>query len=130
MHYKNRMRKFNPFRYLIWSQSGRQQQENFIKKPYERILSKCSFPAFPWRSFLKIRLTDIEIDELEDFLGYETSMNFGACEIPIDKHDLMNLTGTTYFENIGIVSLPGYAVFYYQQRSSVPDAGRYNTQIE
>ena len=34
------------------------------------------------------------------------------------------------FENIGIVSLPGYAVFYYQQRSSVPDAGRYNTQIE
>ena len=89
--------KFNPFRYLIWSQSGRQQQENFIKKPYERILSKCSFPAFPWRSFLKIRLTDKEIDELEDFLGYETSMNFGACEIPIDKHDLMNLTGTTYF---------------------------------
>ena len=34
------------------------------------------------------------------------------------------------FENIGIVSLPGYAVFYYQQRSSVPDAGRYNVQIE
>lgn len=89
--------KFNPFRYLIWSQSGRQQQENFIKKPYERILSKCSFPAFPWRSFLKIRLTDKEIDELEDSLGYETPMNSGACEIPIDKHDLMNLTGTTYF---------------------------------
>lgn len=89
--------KFNPFRYLIWSQSGRQQQENFIKKPYERILSKCSFPAFPWRSFLKIRLTDKEIDELEDSLGYETSRNSDACEIPIDKHDLMDLTGTTYF---------------------------------
>ena len=42
-------------------------------------------------------MVNIEIDELEDFLGYETSMNFGACEIPIDKHDLMNLTGTTYF---------------------------------
>ena len=89
--------KFNPFRYLIWSQNGRQQQENFIQKPYERILSKCSFPAFPWRDFLKIRLTDKEIDELEDSLGYETSMNPGACEIPIDKHDLMDLTGTTYF---------------------------------
>lgn len=89
--------KFNPFRYLIWSQNGKQQQENFIKKPYERILSKCSFPAFPWRSFLKIRLTDKEIDELEDSLGYETPMNSGACEIPIDKHDLMDLTGTTYF---------------------------------
>lgn len=89
--------EFNPFRYLIWSQNGRQQQENFIKKPYERILSKCSFPAFPWRSFLKIRLTDKEIDELEDSLGYETPMNSGACEIPIDKHDLMDLTGTTYF---------------------------------
>ena len=34
------------------------------------------------------------------------------------------------FENIGIVNLPGYAVFYYQQRSSVPDACRYNAQIE
>ena len=89
--------EFNPFRYLIWSQNGRQQQENFIKKPYERILSKCSFPAFPWRSFLKIRLTDKEIDELEDSLGYETPMNSGAYEIPIDKHDLMDLTGTTYF---------------------------------
>ena len=27
----------------------------------------------------------------------ETSMNSGACEIPIDKHDFMDLTGTTYF---------------------------------
>ena len=51
----------------------------------------------PWRSFLKIRLTDKEIDKLEDSLGYETSMNSGACEIPIDKHDLMDLAGTTYF---------------------------------
>lgn len=54
-------------------------------------------PEFPWRNFLKIRLTDKEIDELGDSLGYETSMKSGACEIPIDKHDLMDLTGTTYF---------------------------------
>ena len=67
------------------------------KRAPGRSLDECSFPAFPWRSFLKIRLTDKEIDELEDSLGYETSMNSGACEIPIDKHDLMELTGTTYF---------------------------------
>ena len=42
----------------------------------------------------------------------------------------MDLTGTTYFWKYGIVSLPGYAVFYYQQISPVPGAGRYNAQIE
>ena len=62
--------------------------KDYIRKSYERILSKCSFPAFPWRSFLKIRLADKEIDELEDSLGYETSMNFGACEIPIELYPL------------------------------------------
>lgn len=52
---------FNLGGYLIWDRNGNRRKNNFIGKPYARILSMCPFPTFPWKNLRRIQMEPYSI---------------------------------------------------------------------
>lgn len=82
---------FNLGGYLIWDRNGNRRKNNFIGKPYARILSMCPFPTFPWKNLRRIQMEPYSIKKLEESFEKEGALEVNAYQIPFEKNYLLEL---------------------------------------